>query len=281
MKNLLILALSLCFFENAIGQQPNKQAQTKIMTLGVFHFAYHNLDAVKTLKEDQVSVFDEPYQSEIKAIANAICAFKPTHIAIELTPDQQARIDSLYALYLAGKFDLQRSEVYQLAFRIGQQSKVPTIYCVNDWGRHYDNIQELFADSIRGARLESYYLNSPDSVYGASGKAKKVTSMVNELISLNNPEQIKERLAIYLLNPFKYEEQAGDFTGVDFETGRWFNRNLRIFRNIQRIPHKPEDRILLIIGREHLNLLNPFFEVSKEFEWVSPLPYLESSRQDN
>jgi hypothetical protein len=279
MKNILFLLIAICFFDSAQGQQQKIQPQTKIMTLGVFHFAYPNLDAVKTVKEDQISVYDEPYQSEIKAIADAICTYKPTHIAIELTPDQQARIDSFYALYRAGKFDLQRSEVYQLAFRIGKKAKVPTIYCVNDWGRHYDNIQELFADSIRGARLEAFYLNSPDSVYAASGEAKKVSSMVDELISLNNPEAIKERLTIYLLNPFKYEEQAGDFTGVDFETGRWFNRNLRIFRNIQRIPHKPGDRILLIIGREHLNLLNPFFEVSKEFEWVSPVPYLETTIQ--
>lgn len=89
---------------------------------------------------------------------------------------------------------------------------------------------------------------------------KKVSSIINELNELNEPNQIKERLSIYLLNPFKYEEQPGDFTGgVDFETGRWFNRNLRIFRNIQRIPHSADDRILLIIGREHLNLLNLFF----------------------
>ncbi|MFP4557823.1 MAG: DUF5694 domain-containing protein, partial [Bacteroidales bacterium] len=90
--------------------------------------------------------------------------------------------------------------------------------------------------------------------------------------------EIKERLSTYLLNPFKYEEKSGDFTGVDFETGRWFNRNLRIFRNIQRLPYSADDRILLIIGREHLNLLNLFLDVSKEFEFVSPLPYLESAR---
>ncbi len=112
MKNILFLLVTICFFESAQGQQQQEtQPQTKIMTLGVFHFAYPNLDAVKTLKEDQISVFDEPYQSEIKAIADAICTYKPTHIAIELTPDQQTRIDSLYALYLAGKFDLERSEV--------------------------------------------------------------------------------------------------------------------------------------------------------------------------
>ena len=32
--------------------------------------------------------------------------------------------------------------------------------------------------------------------------------------------------------------QEKDFTGVDFETGRWFSRNLKIFRNIQRIERK-------------------------------------------
>ena len=86
---------------------------------------------------------------------------------------------------------------------------------------------------------------------------------------------------MYLLNPFKYEEKPGDFTGADFETGRWFNRNLRIFRNIQRIPHNSEDRILLIIGSDHLNLLNLFFDISKEFEFVSPLPCLENAKRAN
>ncbi|TVR39512.1 MAG: hypothetical protein EA394_09540, partial [Bacteroidia bacterium] len=71
----------------------------------------------------------------------------------------------------------------------------------------------------------------------------------------------------------------GDFTGVDLESGRWFNRNLRIFRNVQRIPSDPDDRILLIVGADHLNLLNIFFDISWEFELVSPLPYLEKARE--
>ncbi|MCS3161177.1 DUF5694 domain-containing protein [Bacteroides faecis] len=40
----------------------------------------------------------------------------------------------------------------------------------------------------------------------------------------------------YLIGHFKYESDKGDYTGTDFESGRWFNRNLRIFRNIQRTP---------------------------------------------
>lgn len=276
MKKLLIILCGVFIISSSSSEQTmDILPETKIMTLGVFHFAFHNLDAVKTENKDKISVLEEPYQSEIIAISKALCDYKPTIIAIESTPDKQFRIDSLYALYKNNKFNLGNDEIYQLGFRIGKDLSLPVIYCVNDWGRSYDNIERLFKDSTRAAKFEEYYYHSPDSIYRTSGASKKVSSIIKELYELNEPNQIKERLSIYLLNPFKYEEQPGDFTGVDFETGRWFNRNLRIFRNIQRIPHGADDRILLIIGREHLNLLNLFFDISKEFEFVSPLPYLE------
>lgn len=279
MKRIFVLLVGVVIISiTSIGQTNSIIPQTKVMTLGVFHFAYPNLDAIKTEDKDKVSVLEEPFQSEIVAIAKAISDFKPTIIAIESTPDRQFAIDSLYSLYTSGDFQLGKSEIYQLGFRIGKELSVPAIYCVDDPGRHYDNIENIFQDSQRSSQFEEYFINSPDSVYRTSGAPKRVSSIISELYELNDPVQIKERLSVYLLNPFKYEEEPGDFTGVDFETGRWFNRNLRIFRNIQRIPHNADDRILLIIGREHLNLLNLFFDVSKEFEFVSPLPYLESAR---
>ncbi len=280
MKQLFALLCGVFISGIALGQASNHPPQTKIMTLGVFHFAYPNLDAVKTEDKDKISVLEEPYQSEIIAIAKAIGDFKPTIIAVEITPDQQFRIDSLYSLYRNGNFSLGKSEVYQLGFRVGKSQNLPAIYCVNDWGKQYENIEKLLNDSARTAKFEEYYLHSPDSIYKIASANKRVSNIVRELIKLNNPTEIKERLSVYLLNPFKYEEQPGDFAGVDFETGRWFSRNLRIFRNIQRIPHSSDDRILLIIGREHLNLLNLFFDVSKEFELVSPLPYLERARNE-
>lgn len=278
MRKLLVLLWTAFIINSTFGQVNDTPTQTKIMTLGVFHFAFPNLDAVKTEDKDKISVLEEPYQSEIIAISKAICDYKPTIIAIEVTPDQQFKIDSLYSLYKNNKFNLGKGEIYQLGFRIGRTLSLPAIYCVNDWGRHYDNIEGLFKDSIRLAKLEEYYKHSADSIYRTSNASNKISSIIDELRELNDPNQIKERLSSYLLNPFKYEEQAGDFIGVDFETGRWFNRNLRIFRNIQRIPHNTDDRILLIIGREHLNLLNPFLDISKEFEFISPLPYIENAK---
>ena len=278
MKTLTLLLFSFSFTLGLSGQITDTLPGTKIMTLGVFHFAYHNLDVVKTEKKNQISVLDEPYRSEIIAISKAIEEYNPTIIAIEVTPDRQHQIDSLFLLYKSDKLILGKNETDQLAFRLGKDLNLNKIHCVNDFGKHYDNILSIFNDSIRSLRFEDYFLKSRDAIYGKPPTGKKVTGIINELYEINKPDAIRESLAIYLLNPFKYEEEPGDFTGVDFETGRWFNRNLRIFRNIQRIPHTDDDRILLIIGAGHLNLLNIFFDVSNEFELVSPLPYLEKAR---
>lgn len=275
MKILLLFLCGILICVASPAQEWTQPPQAQVMTLGVFHFAYPNLDAVTVDEEDQISVLDEPYQSEIISIAGAIEKFSPTIICVERVPERQLYTDSLYLSYLAGSLEPGRNEIYQLGFRIARNMDLPRVYCVDDWGRHYDNITELFQDSVRLARFGDYYRNSPDSIYRVPNPSGKVSSIIDELIHMNNPEYISDRLSIYLLTQFKYEEKPGDFTGVDFETGRWYNRNLRIFRNIQRIPQGPDDRILFIVGAEHLNLLNLFFDVSKEYELVSPLPYLE------
>lgn len=268
----------ICIAANLLAQENLRPQKTKIMTLGVFHFDYPNLDVVKTAEKDKISVLDEPFQSEILAVAKALEEFDPTIIAVEYRPHEQVGIDSLYQLYISGAWELKAGEVYQLGFRIGLNSGLNKVYCVDDPGRHYENIEAIFRDSIRISRFEKFYFDHIDSGYLQALSEKKVNSIIEELLMRNDPSSVRESLESYLIHPFKYEEQPGDFTGVDFETGRWYNRNLRIFRNIQRIPQNTGDRILLIIGSGHLNLLNLFFDISIEYELVSPLPYLESAR---
>ncbi len=249
----------------------------EVMTLGTFHFAYPNQDVIKTAEEEQMDVLKEPWQSEIVAIAKAIQQFKPTVIAVERHPSRQHYVDSLYKEYRTGRWEPGKDEIYQLGFRIADVMNLDKVYCVDDMGQHYSQIVELFSDSAKMAAFEDFYLNSPNQQYlrARNEGREKAHSIAEELVYSNNPEVINKTLSYYLFHPFQYEETPGDFVGVDFETGRWFNRNLRIFRNIQRIPVEENDRILLIIGSEHLNLLNYYFEISAEYDWVSPLPYLE------
>jgi len=281
MKRLFILVYILFIANIAFSQKGESPQKTPIMTLGVFHFAYHNLDVVNTKAKDQISVLEDPYHSEIVNICKAIETFKPTIIAVEALLQRQKELDSLYSLYKSDKYVLKKSEISQIGFRLGKALDISTIHCVNDMGRHYKNVADIFIDSVKMDKFSKFYYNSPDSVYYKGEKSKKVKSIIDELERLNNPERLKERLSVYLLNLFKYEEEQGDFTGVDFETGRWFNRNLRICRNVQRISLNPDDRILLIIGADHLNVLNWLFDVSKEFDLVSPIPYIKMARNSD
>lgn len=81
-------------------------------------------------------------------------------------------------------------------------------------------------------------------------------------------------LGDYLIGVFKYETNDKEYFGVDFTTGWWYNRNLRIFRNIQRINAKPTDRILVIYGAGHLNILNTLFDCCPEFKLIKASRYL-------
>jgi hypothetical protein len=277
MKKMISVSFVLLFLSAfAFAQSKVQPPKTKVMPLGVFHFNYPNLDAVKVAKEDQISVLNEPYQSQILHIAQAIAEFKPTIIAVESNPKRQAKLDSLYSEYVSGRYTLGKDEIYQLGFRLAKLQEANGVRCVDDMGKFYEHVGALFGDSVRLSKLEAYN----DSLMKVdNSEASKVKNVIDELIRLNQPERIKERLGVYLSGLFCYEETEGDFWGVDFETSRWYSRNLRIFRNIQRIPRSTDDRILLIIGCEHLNLLYPFFDASPEFELVPALPYLEKAKE--
>lgn len=277
MKKILILLYCLWLVTPGFGQPVEPLPQVPVMTIGTFHFSFHNLDLLQTRPENQISVLDEPFRSEIVAISKAILEFQPTIIAIELTPSSQSRIDSLYLLYLADGYQLPTGEAYQLGFRIGKMADVNRIWCVDDFGRPYAHILDILNDEERQNRLGEHIMQVRRDL-GHAETAPKVTGIIEELTLLNQPDRVKNSLGGYLYGAFQYEEEFGDFAGVDFESSRWFNRNLRIFRNVQRIPRGPDDRILMIVGSDHLNLLNIFFDVSWEFELVSPLPYLEAAR---
>ena len=91
----------------------------------------------------------------------------------------------------------------------------------------------------------------------------------------NNRENLKRSLGNYLIGVFKYQTDENPDFGVDFTSGWWFNRNLRIFRNIQRIHTNPGDRVLVIFGSGHMNILNYLFEVTPEYQLIDVNEYLK------
>ncbi|WP_051201400.1 DUF5694 domain-containing protein [Christiangramia portivictoriae] len=266
-------------FTLLITLQFNAQTnKTEVLTLGSFHFNFPNNDFVQTEKSNQIDVLKPKYQEEIKSIVQKLEKFQPTIIIIERKTSKQKYIDSLFNSYLNGEYDLKRDESQQIGFRLAKKIGIKKLYCVDEWGDFNQQVdQALFGkDSLEEKKFSNYYKETTDAKlkYSPENVFKK-EGILAELIKLNDPENIKKSLGNYLIGPFKYESNEGDFFGVNFETGRWFNRNLKIFRNIQRIDINPNDKILVIFGSGHMNILNILFESSPEFELVDTNSFLQ------
>jgi hypothetical protein len=266
----------LIFFSINTNAQDNQKI--KVLTLGTFHFAFPNLDVIKTDDKDIIDVLKPEYQKEIESIVKMIAVFEPTIIAIEVDPNKQEKIDSVYMAYLSGTHKLKRSEHEQIGFRLAKQFNLQTLYCTNDWGELPEEINNVVYgnDTISQQDFMNFFYNNNDSskIYDPENKFKS-ESILEHLKMVNSKDHLKMDLGNYMINIFKYETNDNEFFGVDFTTGWWFNRNLRIFRNIQKITAKPDDRILVIYGSSHMNLLNIFFEASPEYELENINNYLE------
>jgi len=132
-------------------------------------------------------------------------------------------------------------------------------------------------DSIPKTKFWKYFYKNPDSALASFRNEKSLFNtggILAKLKNLNSEEGIKRGLGDYLIGIFKYETEQNNQFGPDFVTSRWFNRNLRIFRNIQRTNATPKDRILVIYGAGHMNLLNIFFESSPEYKLLDVNDYL-------
>jgi hypothetical protein len=271
----IILAVLWIFFAGAVVAQPSK---AQVMTLGTFHFNFPNLDVTQINKSDQIDVLNPGFQKEISAIVRKISRFKPMIIVIERQPSEQYYIDSIYNSYLLGNYQLKRDEDEQIGFRLAKLLGLKKLYCVDEWGNFNEKIKNIIngKDSIEAQKFEAFFEKDLDSSKHFNTILPfKTKGILAALRQANDEMNIRKSLGNYLIGPFKYESEEYDFAGVDFETGRWFNRNLKIFRNIQRIKVNSSDRILVLFGAGHLNLLNYFFDCSAEYSRVKTNDFLK------
>lgn len=263
--------------ENTISLNSDAKSP-KVLTLGTFHFDFPNRDIKTYDSNEQIDILTPKYQKEIEDIVDKLAKFKPTHIAIEIDPSRQKEYDSIYSAYLNGNYKLEKDEAQQIGFRLAKKMNLKRLDCVNDWEYHYNDIYELMKDTVQRKQFINYFYNNPDFKIAHSNtnvSVFKSKGILKEFKRINTRAYNTKSLGDYFLGVFKYETPDNKNFGVDFTTGWWFNRNLKILRNIQRLNLSKNDRILVIYGSGHMNLLNPFFEASPEFELEDVGDYLK------
>ncbi|PKP32698.1 MAG: hypothetical protein CVU00_11420 [Bacteroidetes bacterium HGW-Bacteroidetes-17] len=243
------------------------EERAKILVVGTFHFAYPDLDAVKSNEDDRIDVLKEPKKSEVTELVNYIKKFKPNKIAIEATESWNAT--EKLARYKQGEFKNNRDERYQIGMRLASELNLDTLYGI-DVNALADDLEKI--DSSYTATLFKDFDFKSDDPYNkmvfdwieAENKVIPKVNLLNYLKHTNSREYHQYDYGVYLVGDFKLPNARG----ADILSVWWYNRNLRIFRKLQEITGGSEDRILLIFGNGHAAILRSLIEASPEYEFI-------------
>ncbi|MFT3677812.1 MAG: DUF5694 domain-containing protein [Chitinophagaceae bacterium] len=285
MKKWIYLLAAISFFNAASAQKVNWKkinsadpdqillqkgsVPTQVLLLGTFHFAYPNSDSYKTDSSDFVDVLSTVRQREMQELVDVIKRFKPTRVYVEST--RQAYHDSLYREYRAGRFTLDRNEIFQIAYRTAGEMNLPGLYAVdasNFLSEQYKNIPALAAawntkamvDSLRDKRWQLAY----GRLYKVGDSIQRDFTMLENFLLMAQPKVLLRENGAYLTTGFNTTNNDGP----DALATWWYNRNLRIYNNILKTKPVSGDRIIVLFGNGHMSHLNDFFRSSPEFEVI-------------
>lgn len=254
------------------------QNKIQVLNFGTFHFGY-TPDAHKT-------EFDEEQESSKRAareVAKLIAQFKPTIIVVEKLPKHDDKLNQAYQEYLQDPSELSTKdgEISMIAFEVGRLSNVKKLYGIdNHMGYNYSvgDYIERTPELENSIDPETYLqlTNDPYRDYPEIAEREKrfdEMSLLEKLQLYNEPVQLD-----YSINTnadkLLYVGVEDGFEGAD-NAAIFYQRNLRIYSNLNRIPMTKDDRVFILMGRAHTAFLREFIKRSPKFEMVDTLKYLE------
>lgn len=284
----LLIALALFTFLNAQSQQKNlnpddilvgNRKLPKILLVGTFHFAYYNRDVYKTSADKQLNILSAQKQKELNELANYIARFKPTKVVVEQEPGDTVFINR-YRAIKAGTKERGKNEIEQLAFRLMDKCKLDTLYGA-DAGSIFQDLYYSKDSLILRPTLDTifagwenysntYKCNEPacklfDSVQAVTTEFILKQNLLNVFYNLNSANALKRNYGSYFSGDYF---KKGDTRGADALAMDWYDRNLRIYRNIQKITTSENDRILVLFGQGHISILNQIFDCDPNYKLI-------------
>ena len=226
----------------------------EIILVGTFHYP------------DRFDIFSHDVQKQINEFTNRLASFHPNKIAVEFPHEMQNELDKLYARSAEYSFEenvvygnVERygtivpfksvNEIVQVGFRLGQKLNLYKIYGIDE---DIELSDELLDKITPYMDLNSFF-----------EKMRMITEPAKDLRGLysilNSDEYIAVDHSVYLdinkINPGKYE-------GSQFVL-QWYERNLKIFSNLQNICEEG-DKVLVLIGSSHLQILKELITASSD-----------------
>ncbi|MGB5982689.1 MAG: DUF5694 domain-containing protein [Nonlabens sp.] len=240
----------------------------KTLLLGTWHMGATS-DATKSRYDASLPERRE----EITELAMQLAReFKPTKILVEVVPEQQAKMDSLYALYMNNpeKKSTFHGEVGLLAFQIARASGAKLHAIDHKMEYDYGRIGKM-ADSLGTPAVSKYYGQLMPLMQKAAQLEKTATT--KQLYRFTNTPEYISFLKHANADLLAYVNTDGNFEGADV-VADFYKRNLRIFANINRLDIQPDDRVLILNGATHIAFFHEFMKNSPIYNVVVAQEYL-------
>jgi hypothetical protein len=280
MKNLIFLYLiAFLMFscsQNEKKESLNQKSLTKIssdkiqvLNFGTFHFGYTN-DAT-TVEFDE---HNEENKRQAHEIAKKLAEFKPTIILVEREPRHNEEIVNLYSKYLKNpetKFD-NPTEIELLAFEIGRLSGTKKIYGIDHQMAYNFNIGDYIDNSVDKLWYDLYFQN-PDKFYPEVNLNLEDLTLFEGLMIINNKIYLDWMIAENA-DMLTHAGTDRNFEGAD-EAAKYYQRNLRMYTEMNRLDIKPTDRVFILLGASHTAFFRDFISRSPKYEMVNTFDYLK------
>lgn len=245
------------------------------LLVGSYHMSNPGRDLQNMTADDVLGV---KRQQEIADVARLLERYQPTKIMVEVDSARQATLQENFVAFCAGQRALSRSESEQLGFRIACARGLDNVYAV-DW-----NGQGPITDKARidyAAAVETYGQQEEYAAFQATLKAQIEKdqrlldngTVVEALRHFNGAQWLNWNASTYhRLGLLGTQE---DPVGANWVQS-WYGRNLMIFNAIARATNAG-DRVLVIYGAGHGNLLRQLAQDSGFYRIHDPVPWLSDT----
>jgi hypothetical protein len=257
------------------------QARPKVHLLGVFHFAGEKVDSNTTQFKWRYLSLEARRQREIEQVRQKLLAIKPTVICVEYPPGFQRQLDSAYEAYCKGQslkmYGLEADgEIIQLAAETGKRLGLKRLVAVDARAAEALNDDKIYEEYLRFAPKEDSLFSYWDAKYYQKSKLedslRHYWSTLDFLRLLNSDGFNNKVLGRWLITT-RHGTNINP-VGADQFISRYFNRNVRIYSNIQRAITSDTDRVLVIYGNTHMSVLKQLFSSSPLYELVPAEKFL-------
>lgn len=267
--------LSFLWSSSVFSQEnSNENSNEQLLKVQVLNFGTFHMGMTTDKNKTEFDENDKENQKKVHAIAQKIAAFKPTVILVEYKPEYNSKLQESYKQYLENPdmFFKNPSEVQLLAFELGRLCGTKRIYGIDHkMGYNYEIGNEI--ENKINKKFHDNFYKDPLSFFPSVNIDQNKLSLLEKLKITNKDEYLNFLITVNA-DILTHVGKENGFEGAD-EAAKYYQRNLRMYSNMNRINLKPSDRVFLLMGASHTAFFRDFISRSVKYEMVNTFDYLK------